>query len=241
MGELFLEREWQSMIIMSTFFILSLIGAVVLFYFLESYAEVTNPSYRLGGAAAGFVVFFITLVGSYSRVVAKPASRLMRDAGRAITKPKGFREYILPENGFSIYYPEKWTTDRTDNFPEVMLRAEDGTNVILGTCRVEKEFMVEYEKDPSQFPVLVETLYGSMFRDFVVLEKRTIALHGKHFPMFITENIIEGNVIKHVQVAYFDAQAEKLHWITFSVLREKYEEMKPIWEKMLSTFHILET
>lgn len=235
-----MEREWQSMIIMSIFFILSLVGAVVLFYFLESYAEVTNPNYRLGGAAAGFFVFFITLVGAYSRVVAKPASKLMREAGRAITKPKGFREYVLPENGFSVYYPEEWTVDKKDQFPTITFCSEDGTNVNICTDKLEKDFMVEYEKNPSQLPAIIEKIFGDTFKDFEIEEKSTIALHGKHHPMIVMKRAMGNINFKHVQIYYLDEQAKKFHAITFTVGINEYEEMKPLWEKILSTFQILE-
>lgn len=80
-----MERAWQSLIILIVIFTLSFVGAVILFSVLESYAEVVNPSYRLGGAAAGFVVFFLILFAAFSRLAARPASEVAGQARKAIT------------------------------------------------------------------------------------------------------------------------------------------------------------
>lgn len=236
-----MEREWQSMIIMSTFFILSLIGAVILFNFLESYAEVTNTTYRLGGAAAGFIVFFVTLVAAYSRIVAKPASKLVREAGHAFNKPKGFRKCELIENGFSIYYPEKWDSVRMDNYPQIILNAEDGkTMLILSTHPMNKEFVVEFEKDPSQLSSQIEYFYANVLSSYTIKSKSTIALHGKQFPVFVAEKVIDGTPCKYMIVFYVDTKAEKMHTLTFGAISEIFEEKENTLKRILSTFQTLE-
>ena len=53
----------------SIFFLLSLIGAVVLFKFLRSAALIKNSKYQAGGAVAGFLLIYGALFGSYSRLV----------------------------------------------------------------------------------------------------------------------------------------------------------------------------
>ena len=47
------------------FFILSLIGAYVLFKILKSRATIKEPTKQIGGAMAGFVILFGLLTGSY--------------------------------------------------------------------------------------------------------------------------------------------------------------------------------
>ncbi len=236
-----MEREWQSAMIISTFFILSLIGAVVLFYFLESYAEVTNTTYRLGGAAAGFFVFFVTLVGAYSRIVAKPSSKLMRETGQAFSKPKGFRKCELIENGFSIYYPKEWQLQRTDNFPQIVYNAEDGETVlILTTQTMNKEFVVEFEKDPSQLSSQIEYFYAKVLSSYTIVNKDTIALHGKQFPVFFAEKVIDVTHCKYMIIFYVDTKAEKIHILVFGSTSETFKEKENIFKRILSTFQPLE-
>lgn len=52
----------------TTFFLLSLAGAIVLFRFFRSSAMVKHKTYQAGGAIAGFVIIYGILFASYSQV-----------------------------------------------------------------------------------------------------------------------------------------------------------------------------
>lgn len=56
------------LLVISVLFGLSLLAAWVLFAKLKATANVTNPKYQLGGAAAGFVVVMSLLSGTYIKV-----------------------------------------------------------------------------------------------------------------------------------------------------------------------------
>src|SRR5690349_22593862 len=56
------------LLVISVLFGLSLLAAWVLFAKLKSTANVTNPKYQLGGAAAGFAVVMSLLSGTYIKV-----------------------------------------------------------------------------------------------------------------------------------------------------------------------------
>ncbi len=58
----------RSIYVIIIFFVLSLIGAFVLFKFLKSTAIIKNPKYQAGGALAGFVIIFGLLFGGYSKL-----------------------------------------------------------------------------------------------------------------------------------------------------------------------------
>lgn len=217
-----------------------MIGAVVLFSYLESYAEVANPTYRVGGAVAGFFVVFVTLVTAYSRLVAKPASKLMTEASRAITKPKGFREYRLPESGYSIYYPEKWELVEKPHFPSVSFDGENGSNIIIGTAKANKGLISDFlENNASQYFGSKKKSFEELYKDYKVLEGRTIALHGVQCPMLIGEMTVGHHTVRHMQIAYLDVKGEKLHVITCSAHSHLFEKVRPLFEKIVSTFQII--
>lgn len=69
----------------SVFFLLSLIGAYILFKWLESSAVIQTPRYRAGGALAGFVLIYGMLYGSYYKMANQVAEQLAKKQGPVIT------------------------------------------------------------------------------------------------------------------------------------------------------------
>jgi len=240
--ELQLEKETKYAIIVGFFFALSLVGAVVLFSTLESYAEVVSPPYRLGGAIAGFFVIFTILFTSYSKLLAKPPSELIKEAAKAITKPKGFHDYRSVDRGFSIYYPKKWEVTE-DMKMEVMFRRKDGSNLNILTQKASKKVIREIETDPSDYIESVEKLYEMLFKDWRVLKKTTTALHGIQCPTCISEQEVDVDgrnvTLRLFQVVYLDVKGEKLHFISWTASNTEYDDLKPLFEKILSTFQII--
>ncbi len=53
------------MLVVSTFFVLSLLAAFVLFKWFKSTAVIANKTYQVGGAIAGFIIIFLMLFESY--------------------------------------------------------------------------------------------------------------------------------------------------------------------------------
>jgi len=234
-----LEKETRALMTVVVFFMLSLIGAWVLFSTLESYAEMWSPPYRLGGAVAGFFIIFLVLFMTYSKLTAKPVSTLMKEASRAISKPKGFREYRSSEKGFMIYYPEEWKMVEDLTFPPVSFVKEDGSNLRIISQKADKRFLNALKEDPKQFSDLLLRFYGVMFKDLTILEKRTTAIHGMQCPMYIMEQKIEGESLRYVQIGYIDVKRGTLHWINWTTAAAKYEDLKPLFEKIVSTFQTI--
>lgn len=235
-----MEKEWQSLIIVTTFFALSLMGAVVLFSYLESYAEVAQPTYKLGGAVAGFFVILVTLATTYSRFVAKPTRELMGEASRAITKPKGFVEHRLPESGFAIYYPKNWEVEDQYNFPTVKFSRADNEKtkvVMIETIKPDKDEIKDFlEKDASNFFDSFEKYLLATYKGMRVVEKRKMALHGMQCPLFVIDQEVEGSPLRSMGVAYFDVKREIVHVIYGATRPNEFENARPIFEKMISTF-----
>jgi len=58
-----------SLISVSIFFVLSLIGAIVLFKYLKSSATIKKSEYQAGGAIAGFILIYGLLYTSYTSIL----------------------------------------------------------------------------------------------------------------------------------------------------------------------------
>lgn len=56
------------LIVVAIFFILSLLGAVILFKFFKSSALIQGKTYQAGGAIAGFIILYVLLYHSYAKI-----------------------------------------------------------------------------------------------------------------------------------------------------------------------------
>ncbi len=65
-----------NLLVIVIFFFLSLIGAYVLFKFLESSAIIKNKKYQAGGAMAGFILIFGILFGAYYKLEANKVQQI---------------------------------------------------------------------------------------------------------------------------------------------------------------------
>jgi len=63
-----------SLIPIIVIFCLSLIGSFILFKFLKSSATIKKPTYRAGGAIAGFIIIYVLLFGTFKSVY-KPSEK----------------------------------------------------------------------------------------------------------------------------------------------------------------------
>jgi hypothetical protein len=66
------------LIIVSILFVLSLLGATVLFKFFKSSAIIKNKKYQAGGAIAGFILIFGVLYTTYANIEAKKYEDLVQ-------------------------------------------------------------------------------------------------------------------------------------------------------------------
>ena len=231
-----MEKESRYALILGFFFILSLIAAWVLFSSLESYAEVTNPFYRLGGAVAGFFVILTTLCVIFTKLIARPASTLVRETIKAVKKPRGFREYISLERGFSLYYPKEWKVEESQMYPPIMF----GEHLTTVTQTTTKKFLKKVEEDPSSFSDTYMKIHEDIFKDYTVIEKSTIALRGIQCPMYIFDKAIGDLTIRTIQIAYLDSERERLHWISWFAPLNEFEKLRPLFDKIVSTFQVVQ-
>jgi len=69
----------NSLTVVGTIFLLSLLGAVVLFRFFKSSAMIKRSTYQAGGAVAGFIVIYGLLTGSYYQIDQRNSSQLKNE------------------------------------------------------------------------------------------------------------------------------------------------------------------
>lgn len=83
-----MEKSQECFLVICVFFVLSLAATWVLFTYLESFAQIENPTYKLGGGLAGFISTFVVLVKSYSHIVKVSASTVIQEAISGVRRPR---------------------------------------------------------------------------------------------------------------------------------------------------------
>jgi hypothetical protein len=91
--------------VIGLFFLLSLVGAVVLFRFFKSSALIKTKTYQAGGALAGFVIIFGLLFGAYDQVETRHDKALdtenenLKDENATLTQDIKKLRALLPVKG----------------------------------------------------------------------------------------------------------------------------------------------
>lgn len=81
-----------SLLVTGVICILSLVGAVVLFKFLKSSALIKNKTYQAGGAIAGFIIIFLTLIAAYNQLEKNSSVHLKEELAKAQLEITSLRE-----------------------------------------------------------------------------------------------------------------------------------------------------
>ncbi|MDH3973134.1 MAG: hypothetical protein OEV42_02535 [Deltaproteobacteria bacterium] len=88
----------STLIVTSTFFVLSLVGAVVLFRFFKSAAIVKTKTYQAGGAIAGFIIIYALLYGSYANIEKDGQKKLLEDYETIKVELQQLRKKLEPKS-----------------------------------------------------------------------------------------------------------------------------------------------
>ncbi len=110
----------STLFVISTIFVLSLLGAVVLFKFFESRAIVKTKKYQAGGAIAGFIILYSILYISYANIEKTGNVEMLRELKilRAKVEPKFISGAIEPyqENTKIVLAVKEIDTDSKGKF-----------------------------------------------------------------------------------------------------------------------------
>lgn len=95
----------------------ALVVCTVLFVAMKSTAAVTKPSYRLGGAAAAFVIIFPMIWYASSNTAPRNTDP------KAQSVPSGFEELVLRDSGLAIAIPKDFKLSSQSS-----MRSYEGNN-----------------------------------------------------------------------------------------------------------------
>lgn len=250
----------RQLVIVSVLAILSLVAAVVLFYCLDSFAEVQNKAVSLGGAAAGFVVLFILFRSTYFRLTNTDSDLTVRNSEERIQSledqlqaivrsklenfivPSGYKAEISKEFRFGFCYPHDWEFDR---FPEQTMygMAIDresaknegfGTNlnVVISDIGHTKSNLNELFENATQ--VTLDAIAGSE-----LISKERILLNGLEAARTLIHFTSgTGHQLASYQILVVDKGRNFMYAITFTSLVEEFESLKTTFDNIASTFRI---
>ena len=241
------------LIVVAVLLILSLCSAVVLFQFLESFANVENKTVSLGGAAAGFVVIFLLLRDTYFKVkegryqgmtddqkiieLEKQVVDLLKNKLDNFVVPEGYKEEVSKEFKFGFCYPKDWVFSR---FPQLTMygivqkpNSSTSMNVnITDISSVESDLGSFYEN----------AFQGAlMFRPNaeVVFKEEGYLFHGLTAIRYRLDWIEpDERAITGYQVVVADENRKNLYTITFTTSQETYNSEEILFKNIESTFRI---
>jgi len=232
-----MEKSYEYFLIICVFFILSVGGAGFLFAYLESYAQVENPTYKLGGAIAGFTVIFMILFFSYSHLIAKiPASTVVKEAISSVRKLRGLRQYRLDDRGFLIHCPKNWKISEITT--PIMFAGPKGENININVEKISKKDAKRMIRNPQVIYDMMKRIYKGLMTNYKPLGQGKIFIRGVECRMF--EHEAGDPPQRQAQIFYVDLKKNKLYTITWTFSDpSEYERLRPIFERITSTFQVL--
>lgn len=261
MANINLSGERRSfLLVVVILLILSLGAAVVLFYFLDSVAQVQSKGVSLGGAAAGFVVIFLLLRDTYFRVTSterkfknlsadEKIHRLETQIEQLIASkldnfivPQGYKSEISKEFQFGFCYPEDWQFSRFPQKTFYGLAAGLKSAEILGFARNMNVFI----EDISEMEGDLREIYKSSLANALVIIPNTELIFEEEFLLqclpaskwrinYVT-NLGEELALYQISVA--DKNRKNLYTISFATARGDFDSSKALFDNIASTFRI---
>ncbi len=242
------------LVVVGILFTLSLIGAVVFFYGLDSLAQIQNKFISLGGAIAGFVVIFILLRSTYFRVTSTErefgklsANEKVRNLEKQIEDllinkfddfniPQGYKAEISKEFRFGFCYPEDWGFSR---FSELKLYGgavdeKSGNNIVIAISDI-----TDQEKELDEIYKAELELQSDLFPKAQVIFRENILFHGlpasKHLLNYETNS---GLAISLYQIMVTDKKKQNLYVLSFTTSQGDFNSMRGVFDNIAGTFRL---
>lgn len=261
MANINLSGERRSfLLVVGILLILSLGAAIVLFYFLESFAQVQSKGVSLGGAAAGFVVIFFLLRDTYFRVTSterkfknlssdEKIHRLETQIEQLIASkldnfivPQGHKSEISKEFQFGFCYPEDWEFSRFPQQTFYGYAVDPKSAEILGFAR-NVNIIID---DISKAEVDLRKIYESglavalaFIPNAELISKEEFLFQGlpatKRRINYVT-NLGEELALYQIFVA--DRNRKNLYTISFTTTQGDFNSSKALFDNIASTFRI---
>lgn len=261
MADTNLSRERKnSLLVVGVLLILSLGAAVVLFYFLDSFAQIQNKGVSLGGAAAGFVVILLLLRNTYFRVTSterefeklsmdEKIRRLESQIEQLITSklhnftvPEGYKPEVSKEFQFGFCYPEDWEFFK---FPQQTMYggARDLKSAErLGFDRNVNVAISDISSQEGDLPEIYESSLAGVLAfmpnaELVFKEESLFqGLPAMKYKVNYVTNL--GEQLTLYQIIIADKNRKNLYVISFTTTQEDFDSSRILFDSIASTFRI---
>lgn len=250
----------DSLGVVAVLLILSLGAAVVLFYFLKSFAKVENKSFSLGGAVAGFFVIFLLLRSTYFRVTStdrefgklssdEKIARLENEITQLITSkldnftiPKGYKSEVSKEFQFGFCFPEDWTFSR---FPQQTMYGQAIDLKSAGTTGFSRSVNVvisDISNENQDLSAIFEAcLQGvlMLMPNSELIFKENFLLQGLPAIRYRVDYVLNSEIELTVyQIVVADKDKKNVYAISFTTTQSDFESSRVLFDNIASTFRI---
>lgn len=255
------SRERRSfLLVVGVLLILSLVAAVVLFYFLDSFAQVQNKGVSLGGAAAGFVVIFLLLRDTYFRVTSterkfkklsadEKIRRLETQIEQLITSkldnfvvPEGYKPEVSKEFHFGFCYPEYWEFSRFPQQTQYGFARDLKSAERLGLARNMNVLITDMNSWEGELNELYESTLANVL-EFMPSAKLVFkeeflfqGLVAKKYRVDWVTNLGEQLALYQILVA--DKDRKNLYTLSFGTTQEDFDSSRVLFNNIAGTFRI---
>ncbi|MGA2310647.1 MAG: PsbP-related protein [Candidatus Bathyarchaeia archaeon] len=239
----------------------SLVAAFILFYFLNSYAQIQNKGISIGGAAAGFVIFFLLLRDTYFKVTSTERSFEGKSSEEQIellqakidqlemskldnfTVPKGYKPEVSEEFNFGFCYPQDWTLSR----PRTVLYGIAIDNKATQKPEFNRNLNVNIDqlsniKSDSDLDDAFQTSLEcalSVNPTSKLIFKETFLLNGLPATRWkIDYEGKDGRMLTCYQILVADKNRRNIFTISFTCSRETFDSSRALFDNIVSTFRV---
>lgn len=256
-----LSRERKSfLLVVGVLLILSLGAAVVLFYFLDSFAQVQNKGVSLGGAAAGFVVIFLLLRDTYFRVTSteREFKNLSADEKIRILEnqieqlitskldnfviPEGYKPEVSKEFRFGFCYPEYWEFSRFPQQTQYGFARDLKSAERLGFARNVNVIIADISSQEGELDKIYESNLAAVLTlmpNAKLVFKEDFLFQGLAATKYRVDWVTNlGEQLALYQILVADKDRKNLYTLSFTTTQEDFDSSRVLFDNIAGTFRI---
>jgi hypothetical protein len=256
----FARSRKGSLLAVGVLLILSLAAAFVLFYFLESRAQIQNKGITVGGAAAGFMLISLLLRNTYFKLVSEERTletvsdderirsieeqvqQLVASKLDNFTVPAGYRSEISTEFCFGFCYPSDWKFSR---YPQFVMYGSAIDAKSATTLDFARNMNVNIEDIRNRQESLHDLLDAGILLALKLLPNAQ-SVSADHFllnGLAAIRSIInyvtnDGRQLSLLSIMVADRDRQKLYTASFTTTTQDFPSSKPLFDDILSTFRM---
>lgn len=261
MANINLSRERRSfLLVVGILLILSLGAAVVLFYFLDSVAQVQSKGVSLGGAAAGFVVIFLLLRDTYFRVTSTERKFKNLSADEQIHRletkieeliaskldnfivPQGYKSEISKEFQFGFCYPKDWEFSRFPQQTQYGFARDLKSAERLGSARNMNVIITDISSHEGELDEIYESslsMVSTCMSNAKLIFKEDSLFQGLAAMKYRVDWVTNlGEQVALYQILVADKGRKNLYTISFTTTQGDFDSSKALFDNIASTFRI---